>query len=61
MKITSYLSEETIRKISDLIEQDIDNAIWLGFIKDKDLLDGKLSVEITRGQLKNVLTNFSNE
>ena len=61
MRITSYLSDETIRKISDLIEQDIDNAIWLGFIKDKDLLDGKLSVEITRGQLKNVLTNFSNE
>ena len=48
MRITSYLSDETIRKISDLIEQDIDNAIWLGFIKDKDLLDGKLSVEITR-------------
>ena len=61
MKVTSYLSDETIRKISDLIAQDLINAYWLGFIKDKDLLDGKLSVEITRGQLKNVLTNFSNE
>ena len=48
MKITSYLSDETIRKISDLIAQDLINAYWLGFIKDKDLLDGKLSVEITR-------------
>jgi len=48
MKITSYLSDETIRKISDLIAQDLINAYWLGLIKDKDLLDGKLSVEITR-------------
>ena len=48
MRITSYLSDETIRKISDLIEQDIDNAIWLGFIKDRDLMEGELSVEITR-------------
>ena len=39
MKITSYLSDETIRKISDLIKQDIDNAIWLGLIKDKDIMD----------------------
>ena len=48
MRITSYLSDETIRKISDLIEQDIDNAIWLGLIKDPDLMEGELSVEITR-------------
>ena len=48
MKITSYLSDETIRKISDLIAQEIDNAIWLGLIKDREILDGKLSVEITR-------------
>ena len=46
MKITSYLSEETIRKISDLIAQDIDNAIWLGLIKDRDLMEGELSVEL---------------
>ena len=52
MKITSYLSEETIRKISDLIAQDLINAYWLGFIKDKDLLDGKLSVEITRWEIR---------
>ena len=32
MKITSYLSDETIRKISDLIAQEIDNAIWLGSV-----------------------------
>ena len=48
MKVTSYLSDETIRKISDLIAQDIDNAIWLGLIKDPDLMDGKLNVELTR-------------
>ena len=48
MRITSYLSDETIPKISDLIEQDIDNAIWLGLIKDTDLMEGELSVEITR-------------
>ena len=48
MKITSYLSDETIFKIYDLIEQDIDNAIWLGLIKDRDLMDGKLNVELTR-------------
>ena len=48
MRITSYLSDETIRKISDLIEQDIDNAIWLVLIKDPDLMEGELSVEITR-------------
>ena len=60
MKVTSYLSDETIRKISDLIAQDLINAYWLGFIKDKDLLDGKLSVEITRWEirLKNQLTNW---
>ena len=46
MRITSYLSDETIRKISDLIEQDIDNAIWLGLIKDPDLMEGELSVEL---------------
>ena len=48
MKITSYLSDETIFKIYDLIEQDIDNAIWLGLIKDRDLMDGKLNVELSR-------------
>ena len=48
MRITSYLSDETIRKISDLIEQDIDNAIWLGLIKDPDLMEGELSVDLTR-------------
>ena len=48
MRITSYLSDETIREIFDLIEQDIDNAIWLGLIKDPDLMEGELSVEITR-------------
>ena len=48
MKIISSLSDETIRKISDLIKQDIDNAIWLGLIKDRDLMDGKLNVELTR-------------
>ena len=48
MKITSYLSDETIRKISDLIAQDIDNAIWLGLIKDREILEGELGVEIQR-------------
>ena len=49
MKITSYLSDETIQKIFDLIEQDIDNAIWLGLIKDPDILEmGELSVDLTR-------------
>ena len=48
MKITSYLSDETIRKISDLIAQDIDNAIWLGLIKDCEILQGELNVELTR-------------
>ena len=48
MKITSYLSDETIRKISDLIAQDIDNAIWLGLIKDREILQGELGVEIKR-------------
>ena len=48
MKITSYLSDETIFKIYDLIEQDIDNASWVGVIKDRDLMDGKLNVELTR-------------
>ena len=48
MKITSYLSDETIRKISDLIAQDIDNAIWWGLIKDHEILEGELGVEITR-------------
>ena len=48
MRITSYLSDETIHKIFDLIEQDIDNAIWLGLIKDRDLMEGELSVELTR-------------
>ena len=52
MRITSYLSDETIRKISDLIEQDIDNAIWLGLIKDPDLMEGELSVEITRWEIR---------
>ena len=52
MKVTSYLSDETIRKISDLIEQDIDNAIWLGLIKDPDLMDGKLNVELTRWEIR---------
>ena len=52
MRITSYLSDETIRKISDLIEQDIDNAIWLGLIKDPDLMDGKLNVELTRWEIR---------
>ena len=48
MKITSYLSDETIHKIFNLIEQDIDNAIWLGLIKDPDILEmGELSVELT--------------
>ena len=47
MKITSYLSDETIFKIYDLIEQDVDNAIWLGLIKDRDLMAGKLSVDLT--------------
>jgi|TARA_B100001996_G_C18651087_1_gene589430 hypothetical protein len=48
MRITSYLSDETIRKIFDLIEQDIDNAIWLGLIKDRDLMDGELSIELSQ-------------
>ena len=49
MKITSYLSDKTIHKIFDLIEQDIDNAIWLGLIKDPDILEmGELSVDLTR-------------
>ena len=48
MKITSYLSDETIRNISDLIAQDIDNAIWLGLIKDREILQGELNVELTR-------------
>ena len=48
MKITSYLSDETIRKISDLIAQDIDNAIWLGLSKDREILQGELNVELTR-------------
>tara|TARA_B100000427_G_scaffold320252_1_gene319395 strand:+ start:855 stop:1001 length:147 start_codon:yes stop_codon:yes gene_type:complete len=48
MKITSYLSDETIHKIFDLIEQDIDNAIWLGLIKDRDLMDGELSIELSQ-------------
>ena len=48
MKITSYLSDETIHKIFDLIEQDIDNAIWLGLIKDRDQMDGKLSIELSQ-------------
>ena len=48
MKITSYLSDETIFKIYDLIEQDIDNAIWLGLIKDHEILQGELNVELTR-------------
>ena len=48
MKITSYLSDETIRKISDLIAQEIDNAIWLWLIKDREILQGKLNVELTR-------------
>ena len=39
MKLTSYLSDETKQRIFDLIEQDIDNAIWLGLIKDKDIMD----------------------
>ena len=38
MKVTSYLSDETIRKISDLIAQDLINAYWLGFIKDLSLI-----------------------
>ena len=48
MNVTSYLSDETIRKISDLIAQDIDNAIWLGLIKDREILEGELGVEIQR-------------
>ena len=48
MRITSYLSDETIHKIFDLIEQDIDNAIWLGLIKDRDLMDGELSIELSQ-------------
>mgnify|MGYP001162264817 CR=1 FL=1 len=48
MKIISYLSDETIRKITDLIKQDIDNAIWLGLIKDHEILEGELGVEIKR-------------
>ncbi len=48
MKITSYLSDETIHKIFNLIEQDIDNAIWLGLIKDRDLMDGELSIELSQ-------------
>ena len=48
MRITSYLSDETIHQIFDLIEQDIDNAIWLGLIKDPDLMEGELSVDLTR-------------
>ena len=48
MKLTSYLSDETKQRIFDLIEQDIDNAIWLGLIKDPDILEmGELSVELT--------------
>ena len=48
MKLTSYLSDETKQKIFDLIEQDIDNAIWLGLIKDHEILQGELNVELTR-------------
>ena len=48
MKITSYLSDETIHKIFNLIEQDIDNAIWLGLIKDRDLMDGELNIELSQ-------------
>ena len=33
-------------EIFDLIEQDINNAIWLGLIKDRDLMEGELSVEL---------------
>ena len=46
MRITSYLSDETIHQIFDLIEQDINNAIWLGLLKDRDLMEGELSVEL---------------
>ena len=46
MRITSYLSDETIHQIFDLIEQDINNAIWLLLIKDRDLMEGELSVEL---------------
>lgn len=48
MKVTPYLSDETISKINRLIAHDLINAYWLGLIKDKDQLDGKLSVEIIR-------------
>lgn len=52
MRITSYLSDETIHQIFDLIEQDINNAIWLGLIKDREILQGELNVELTRWEIR---------